>query len=88
MRAAIADRHRSKDNLSGNGMRLLAEKIETNSDLLEARALGYTYFQGYFFPANPRRSAPAKFPRTSSTVFASFTSSLRPVPITTPSRIS
>lgn len=49
MRAAIADRHRSKDNLSGNGMRLLAEKIETNSDLLEARALGYTYFQGYFF---------------------------------------
>ena len=30
-------------------MRLLAEKIETNDDLLEARSLGYTFFQGYFF---------------------------------------
>jgi EAL and modified HD-GYP domain-containing signal transduction protein len=30
-------------------MRLLAEKVETNDDLLEARSLGYTYFQGFFF---------------------------------------
>jgi c-di-GMP-related signal transduction protein len=47
MRAAIAARHRTKDD--GNGMRLLAEKVETNDDLLEARSLGYTFFQGYFF---------------------------------------
>src|ERR1700761_3210478 len=52
-RAAIANRHRAKiDNPGGaNGdvVRLLAEKVETNDDLLEARSLGYTFFQGYFF---------------------------------------
>jgi c-di-GMP-related signal transduction protein len=46
-RAAIAARHRTKNDPAA--MRLLAEKIETNSDLLEARSLGYTYFQGFFF---------------------------------------
>jgi c-di-GMP-related signal transduction protein len=57
VRAAIANRHRNKLDLvananpgaNANGMRLLAEKIETNDDLLEARSLGYTFFQGYFF---------------------------------------
>jgi EAL and modified HD-GYP domain-containing signal transduction protein len=50
-RAAIAGRHRGKLDSSdnGTGTRLLAEKIETNNELLEARSLGYTYFQGYFF---------------------------------------
>lgn len=52
-RAAIANRHRNKLDPSAasspNAMRLLAEKIETNDELLEARSLGYTYFQGYFF---------------------------------------
>jgi EAL and modified HD-GYP domain-containing signal transduction protein len=52
-RAAIANRHRNKLDpaaaAGANGMRLLAEKVETNDDLLEARSLGYTYFQGYFF---------------------------------------
>jgi c-di-GMP-related signal transduction protein len=52
-RAAIADRHRAKihrpNSATGNSIHLLAEKVETNDDLLEARALGYTYFQGYFF---------------------------------------
>jgi c-di-GMP-related signal transduction protein len=34
----------------GNGkLSLLAEKVETGHDLAEARRLGYTYFQGYFF---------------------------------------
>src|SRR5215475_10351767 len=44
-RAAIANRHRAKlgADVNGNGMRLLAEKIETNDELLEARSLGYTY---------------------------------------------
>lgn len=31
------------------GIRMLAEKIETYEEFLEAKALGYTYFQGYFF---------------------------------------
>ena len=50
-RAAIATRHRAKPGADADsgGMRLLAEKIENNEDLLEARALGYTFFQGYFF---------------------------------------
>jgi c-di-GMP-related signal transduction protein len=52
-RAAIANRHRAKIDATGaangNAMRLLAEKIETNDDLLEARSLGYTFFQGFFF---------------------------------------
>ena len=33
----------------GNGLALLAEKVETQNDLDEARNLGYCYFQGYFF---------------------------------------
>ena len=50
-RAAIANRHRAKagSGANGNAMCLLAEKIETNDDLLEARSLGYTFFQGFFF---------------------------------------
>jgi len=50
-RAAIAARHRARPNPGANGsaIRLLAEKIETNDELLEARSLGYIYFQGYFF---------------------------------------
>lgn len=43
VRRAIAKRYRS------NGMHLLAEKVETQADVKEARALGYSYFQGYFF---------------------------------------
>jgi len=31
------------------GIQLLAEKVETRAELAEARRLGYTYFQGYFF---------------------------------------
>ena len=49
-RAAIANRHRNRlDPANANGMRLLAEKVESNEDLLEARSLGYTFFQGFFF---------------------------------------
>jgi len=42
-RAAIARRYAS------NGRQLLAEKVETDSDVQEARKLGYSYFQGFFF---------------------------------------
>jgi len=31
------------------GLQLLAEKVETQSEMVEARNMGYTYFQGYFF---------------------------------------
>jgi EAL and modified HD-GYP domain-containing signal transduction protein len=42
-RAEIARRYRS------NGRQLLAEKVETQADIKEARILGYSFFQGYFF---------------------------------------
>jgi EAL and modified HD-GYP domain-containing signal transduction protein len=32
-----------------NNIRLLAEKVETESEFREARDLGFSYFQGYFF---------------------------------------
>jgi c-di-GMP-related signal transduction protein len=33
----------------GGKLALLAEKVETRSEMEEARSLGFTYFQGYFF---------------------------------------
>jgi c-di-GMP-related signal transduction protein len=48
-RAAIANRHRAQPGADANSVRLLAEKVESNDDLLEARSLGYVLFQGYFF---------------------------------------
>lgn len=35
--------------INGGRCRLLAEKIETHEEFLEAKALGFHYFQGYFF---------------------------------------
>jgi len=42
-------RKRVAEKYSGSGVALLAEKVETQRDLDEARNLGYSYFQGYFF---------------------------------------
>lgn len=42
-RRAIADRYRRR------GIKLLAEKVETQGDLTAAKSLGYAFFQGYFF---------------------------------------
>jgi c-di-GMP-related signal transduction protein len=42
-RAAISKRFRGRD------MQLLAEKVETQAELQEARSMGYSFFQGYFF---------------------------------------
>jgi c-di-GMP-related signal transduction protein len=42
-REAISRRYRPK------GLRLLAEKVESQGDQRDAERLGYTYFQGYFF---------------------------------------
>jgi c-di-GMP-related signal transduction protein len=35
--------------IKGGRCRLLAEKIETHEEFLKAKALGFQYFQGYFF---------------------------------------
>jgi c-di-GMP-related signal transduction protein len=42
-RASIAKKY------GGNNISLLAEKVETEEELADARCLGYNYFQGYFF---------------------------------------
>ena len=43
LRARIADRYLSR------GIHLLAEKVETEAELQDAKSLGYTYYQGFFF---------------------------------------
>jgi c-di-GMP-related signal transduction protein len=42
-RREVVERHRR------NGLHLLAEKVETQDDMKQARSLGYGYFQGFFF---------------------------------------
>jgi c-di-GMP-related signal transduction protein len=42
-------RRRIVEKYGNSGISLLAEKVETEDELAEARQLGYTYFQGYFF---------------------------------------
>ena len=37
------------ERLSSRGIKLLAEKVETREDFAAGLALGYDYFQGYFF---------------------------------------
>lgn len=49
-RAADADTRRSIGRrFGGRGVRLLAEKVETQAELQEARSMGYTFFQGFLF---------------------------------------
>ena len=40
---------RQLERLRGHGLRLLAEKIETESEYRRLRDLGFDYFQGYYF---------------------------------------
>ena len=42
-------RRRIADKYGRSGISLLAEKVEREDELAEARQLGYSYFQGYFF---------------------------------------
>jgi c-di-GMP-related signal transduction protein len=42
-------RQRIASKYRNNGIHLLAEKVETEQELAEARRLGFGYFQGYFF---------------------------------------
>jgi c-di-GMP-related signal transduction protein len=44
-----ATRERVAQKYRGRNISLLAEKVETQEELEEARRLGFTYFQGYFF---------------------------------------
>ena len=37
------------ERLAPRGIQMVAEKVETQSDFKEAKRLGYSYFQGYFF---------------------------------------
>jgi len=55
VRAALARLHK------GNGIQLLAEKVETQAEVDEARALGYSFFQGYFF-CNPSMVSAREIP--------------------------
>ena len=49
-RSSDSDTRRSMvQRFRGRGIHLVAEKVETQNELNEARSLGYTYFQGYFF---------------------------------------
>jgi len=45
----VEGRRRIVEKYAKTGVGLLAEKVETASELSEARSLGYAYFQGYFF---------------------------------------
>jgi c-di-GMP-related signal transduction protein len=49
-RAANSDtRKEITQRFRGRGIQMLAEKVETQADLQEARSMGYTFFQGFFF---------------------------------------
>jgi len=43
------ERERIAQKYNNGHLALLAEKVETENELAEARHLGFTYFQGYFF---------------------------------------
>jgi EAL and modified HD-GYP domain-containing signal transduction protein len=43
------ERQKIAQQISGFGIALLAEKIETQDDFFEAKQIGCSYFQGYFF---------------------------------------
>ena len=47
--AAARDHDKLAGWLEGRNIKLLAEKVETRSAFEQARELGYSYFQGYFF---------------------------------------
>lgn len=49
MLADEAAQKKIADRFRGSGIRLLAEKVETQEDVDRARKMGYSMFQGYFF---------------------------------------
>ena len=49
LQSGTTERRETAERLRDRGVRLLAEKIETHEMLQEARQLGYSLFQGFFF---------------------------------------
>lgn len=49
VQSGLAERERILNRLRGCGARLIAEKVETQSDFEQARQEGFELFQGYFF---------------------------------------
>jgi c-di-GMP-related signal transduction protein len=47
--ASVETRRSIAQRFAGTGVRLLAEKVETEAEVKEASSLGYTHFQGFFF---------------------------------------
>jgi EAL and modified HD-GYP domain-containing signal transduction protein len=47
--ATLAARRTIARQFAGTGVRLLAEKVESEPEVEQARELGYTHFQGFFF---------------------------------------
>jgi c-di-GMP-related signal transduction protein len=47
--ASTQQRHSLATRYAGRGIRMLAEKVETQEEFAEALKLGYSLFQGYFF---------------------------------------
>jgi EAL and modified HD-GYP domain-containing signal transduction protein len=65
-RVSPGGRRRIADRFGHAGKLLLAEKVETQADVDDARALGYHYFQGFFFQrpvvVSVREVPPGKLP--------------------------
>jgi c-di-GMP-related signal transduction protein len=49
LKTAPAERKALARQFSPLGIKMLAEKVETQDDIVIAQKMGYTYFQGYFF---------------------------------------
>jgi EAL and modified HD-GYP domain-containing signal transduction protein len=45
----LAERKKMADRFLPRGIKLLAEKVETLAEFEQAKEMGYSYFQGYFF---------------------------------------
>src|ERR1700728_1678358 len=63
-RATTRDQRKALANEYGSrGVRMLAEKVESQEEYDEARSFGYSYFQGYFF-AKPQIISAREIPAT------------------------
>jgi c-di-GMP-related signal transduction protein len=49
MISPLEERQRLAETLIPRGIKMLAEKVETREECEQARDMGYSYFQGYFF---------------------------------------
>lgn len=63
MQSGPRERVELAETLLPMNVKLLAEKVETQEDFEQARDLGYTYFQGYFF-SKPQLVPGARLPES------------------------